>query len=383
MNQEPKRPVAQPSSPLDLRLRRGAICPRDVCSTDGEEEKENRRSADNVTDAEDIVCAPSIPCMIMQSPSSSPPSTGHKTQQQQQQLRAGSAAQPSMNGVVQKPPRTPAVDPFINNGGDFSVSNLLKYSGNVENVKQEFSGNDAPTVAGRHVHKYNSVHKPPGPSAVGAVLSPVIVQHGDLVNHHPAVLHYLPPEMSVRLHPANPVTEIGGGGAVQGHPIAHQFFLKQVPSKCESCNIVFCKYENFLAHKKHYCASRPVPPLQQNVVVVDVDDAADCKTSPEGSPGPAGKPPSVCSPRSSKDSVSPTPVQLKPPIAQFVCPTCGVKFSSFDNLSTHQTYYCPNRLTAVGSGNQDPAAVQTDKSLSKCCPKCKVSTHCTPAHSFG
>ncbi|VVC45221.1 Hypothetical protein CINCED_3A005310 [Cinara cedri] len=333
-HQEVKRPIAQSSSPLDLRLNRVAKPSHDI-STDGEEEKENRLSDGNITDAEDIVCAPSIPCMIL-SPSSSPPS-GNKTPQQR------SVVQPPINGIIQKPQTLEVFDGPERNG-KFSVSSLLHMTNKLENMKQESVGEvqPPPAVVQRYNmqmhHKSRNVVVPTGP-----VLPSGIMQRNDLLNQ--GGLPYFTSEMTLRLA-TNPVPD--------SIPTTHQFFLKQGPSKCESCNIVFCKYENFLAHKKHYCASRP----PQN----DVDDAD--KTSPEGSPGP--KPLTVTSPQSSKDSVSPTPT-LKPPMIQFICSTCGVKFSSFDNLTTHQSFYCPNRMT----GTQD----QADKSLLhlKACPKCKMS----------
>lgn len=37
---------------------------------------------------------------------------------------------------------------------------------------------------------------------------------------------------------------------------APQVLVKQGVSKCKECNIVFCKYENYVIHKKHYCSAR-------------------------------------------------------------------------------------------------------------------------------
>lgn len=392
---EIKRPAVQPSSPLDLRLKRVSVnssSQQDIGGgggggggTDGEEEKENRRCSDgNITDVEDIVCLPSIPYMIP-SPSSSPP-TRNKTPQphhQHHHQRPPCSVQPAgmCNGAVQvQKPHTP---PDAERNGKFSVSSLL-------HVKQEPVPPPVTVISryGGHQPSAAAHHKPPGrvaslqPPAAGVVagIGPTVA------------LPYFTSEMTLRLAAAaaaaaaaatasNPAVSTADGMAP-----AHQFYLKQGPSKCESCNIVFCKYENFLAHKKHYCASRPPPPPpqhqhqhQQQHQHGDADDVAD-KTSPEGSPGP--KPLTVSSPLSSKDSVSPTPVQLKQPMIQFICSTCGVKFSSFDNLTTHQSYYCPNRATtavAVG-GQQDPAALQhlqLDKSLLSKCPKCKVSNSIT------
>ncbi|KAL5238046.1 hypothetical protein ACI65C_005456 [Semiaphis heraclei] len=415
------RPVAQPSSPLDLRLKRVAKSSQDGTGfMDGEEEKENRRSDGNVTDAEDIVCAPSIPCMIL-SPSSSPtsggggdgnggnrtpqhrPGTHHQhhiqqLQQQQQQLQHHQQLQqqqqqnlhrshnqlplqPPTNGIVQhsgKPvPSATVYEGIDRNGGKFSVSSLLHASGGrlPDGVKQEPANNgESPHHAMHQLpaahRRFNAIHKSLLSSAAVAPMPPGVQPRGlgELLNPA-AVLPYFAPDMTLRLTP-NSVQDGGGGGMPPAH---HQFYLKQGPSKCESCNIVFCKYENFLAHKKHYCASRPTPDSGEG----DVD-----KTSPVGSPG--SKPLTVSSPQSSKDSVSPTPV-LKPPMIQFICSTCGVKFSSFDNLTTHQTFYCPNR-TAVAL--QEPSADNKGAPAPSKCPKCKMpvdGTHhhqCQPANCW-
>ncbi|XP_025270925.1 zinc finger protein ush isoform X1 [Camponotus floridanus] len=74
--------------------------------------------------------------------------------------------------------------------------------------------------------------------------------------------------------------------------------------RCKECNIVFCRHENFVAHKKHYCQAR--------------------ETTVSNSPPPPGTPP--------------------PPICvQLICAACGIKFASMDNLVAHQAYYCPKR----------------------------------------
>lgn len=396
----------QPSSPLDLRLKRVSFkssSQQDIGGggggTDGEEEKENRRCSDgNITDAEDIVCAPSIPYMIL-SPSSSPP-TRNKTPQphhQHHHQRPPGSVQPAglCNGAV--PLQKPQTPPEAERNGKFSVSSLL-------HVKQEPVPSPVAVMSrysGHHHLAAAMQHKPHGRGASLQPPTTAVVSRGDMLGPA-AALPYFTPEMTLRLAAAAAAAAAASSNSTvataDGLAPTHQFYLKQGPSKCESCNIVFCKYENFLAHKKHYCASRPPQPLppqqqhqqhqhqnqhQQQQQHGDADDAVD-KTSPEGSPGP--KPLTVSSPLSSKDSVSPTPVQLKPPMIQFICSTCGVKFSSFDNLTTHQSYYCPNRATtavAVG-GQQDPATLHhlqqlQDKSLLSKCPKCKVSS--TPMYT--
>ncbi|XP_032678048.1 zinc finger protein ush isoform X3 [Odontomachus brunneus] len=80
--------------------------------------------------------------------------------------------------------------------------------------------------------------------------------------------------------------------------------VKQGVSRCKECNIVFCRHENFVAHKKHYCQSRG-------------------ETTVSNSPPPSGTP--------------------SPPLVQLICAACGIKFASMDNLAAHQAFYCPKR----------------------------------------
>lgn len=63
----------------------------------------------------------------------------------------------------------------------------------------------------------------------------------------PGSLSLLSPELQIKVSsveiPAVPAT-------------APQVLVKQGVSKCKECNIVFCKYENYVIHKKHYCSAR-------------------------------------------------------------------------------------------------------------------------------
>lgn len=101
-----------------------------------------------------------------------------------------------------------------------------------------------------------------------------------------------------------------------------QVFVKKGVSKCKECNIVFCKYENYLAHKKHYCSAR------------NFDETDGNKVSPSISPQP----------KSPGNSLA---------YQQLICGACGIKFTSLDNLTAHQTYYCNNRadLTVTSVSN--------------------------------
>lgn len=96
-----------------------------------------------------------------------------------------------------------------------------------------------------------------------------------------------------------------------------QIFVKQGVSKCKECNIVFCKYENYLAHKKHYCSAR------------DFGENKDGKSKPS--------PPT--SPLANNSGTGGTHSYQ-----QLICAACGIKFTSLDNLSAHQLYYCPKRV---------------------------------------
>ncbi|GBP77509.1 Zinc finger protein ush [Eumeta japonica] len=107
----------------------------------------------------------------------------------------------------------------------------------------------------------------------------------------------------------------------EGVPPAPQVLVKQGVSKCKECNIVFCKYENYLVHKRHYCSSGTL----------------EERASPAPEPGPR-------------------------PYRQLICFACGIRFNSLDNLATHQSYYCskretrsPRAVAATGQGAAEAA----------------------------
>ncbi|XP_030028371.1 zinc finger protein ush isoform X2 [Manduca sexta] len=105
----------------------------------------------------------------------------------------------------------------------------------------------------------------------------------------------IPPALALRLASELPVTAA-----------SPQVLVKQGVSKCKECNIVFCRYENYRVHKRHYCS--------------------------------AG---------SGEERASPAPPEPGPPpqYRQLICLACGIHFSSLDNLTTHQSYYCTKRET--------------------------------------
>ncbi|TGZ49412.1 Zinc finger protein ush [Temnothorax longispinosus] len=100
-----------------------------------------------------------------------------------------------------------------------------------------------------------------------------------------------------------PPTELALRLAELPPPPVPGVLVKQGVSRCKECNIVFCRHENFVAHKKHYCQAR--------------------ETTVSNSPPPPGTP--------------------SPPLVQLICAACGIKFASIDNLVAHQAFYCPKR----------------------------------------
>ncbi|KAK5646276.1 hypothetical protein RI129_004740 [Pyrocoelia pectoralis] len=129
-------------------------------------------------------------------------------------------------------------------------------------------------------------------------------------NLHPLLLRagsmsLFPPELQIRL----------AAGELPTMPAATpQVLVKQGVSKCKECNIVFCKHENYVVHKKHYCSAR----LQD-------EDISKNSVSPPVSPGSA------------------TTTSPAGQYQQLICLACGIKFTSLDNLNAHQSYYCLKR----------------------------------------
>lgn len=138
---------------------------------------------------------------------------------------------------------------------------------------------------------------PPTPFGIPPALHPLLLRAGSL--------SLLPPELQLRL----------AAGELPPIPATTpQVLVKQGVSKCKECNIVFCKHENYLIHKKHYCSAR-----------TQEDEASKTSGSPPVSPGSVG-------------TTSPAGQYQ-----QLICLACGIKFTSLDNLNAHQAYYCLKR----------------------------------------
>ena len=135
--------------------------------------------------------------------------------------------------------------------------------------------------------------------------------------------------------------------------------VKQGEARCNECNIIFYKEENYLVHKKHYCAARD----KAN----DEDRQSVGRQSPAASRGSLSPPTRVIKSESAPavNNAMRDASKSSKSSAQFVCSPCGIKFTSPDNLAAHQTYYCPKR-----------EGVSSEEGVTKGmwrCPRCRVA----------
>lgn len=322
------------------------------------EDKENRRTIQNRSrspqspDHEDIICAPSIPLILStsstcSSPSPSPlspalSSSSHSSKKfEGRKVRndsvcnspspKSSAVSPSPksprstpNGIVSKQNKIDEKkkpDSPLKQDPSISLQNLLLAAvaqNQMDLSKGEYPRLPIPPELVPHLLS----RIPEGKPGLGLPLRP-----GD-----PALLPYLAPELALNLPPPPP-------------PPPH-VLVKQGESKCNECNIVFYRIENFVAHKMYYCGANAATKMTEEKPV---------------------SPPMTTSPKELPKE--PAPSTSKLPVYQFICAACGIKFTSYDNLTAHQTYYCPKR-----------ANVDQDKL--RRCPKCKVFNSSPLQYSF-
>lgn len=155
-------------------------------------------------------------------------------------------------------------------------------------------------------------------------------------NKHETLNSFLVDKKQQQSNSASPVPAAIPNAAIP--PIPPQIFVKKGSSKCKECNIVFCKQENYIAHKKHYCSAR------------NLDDAENIKVSPPLSPN------------------SQSPNQLS--YQQLICGACGIKFTSLDNLNAHMMYYCPKRVELQVHHQSTSSA--SNNTVKEKCGKCKT-----------
>ncbi|XP_014248029.1 zinc finger protein ush isoform X2 [Cimex lectularius] len=413
--EKPKTTEPIGTSPLDLSCRRSedkeAVIV-DMC----EDEKENRQSVNNqrthttTPEHEDIICAPSIPLMLSTSStcsspspaplspslSSSPHSVAKKGEKRprSESVHSNSPSpkstrvSPSPNiksprrtpNGINKSPRdrhTPEIPPSAKDNNNINLQNLLLAAvtqsqiDSLHNVKSEFPNLPfSPEILSHLSALYNArlskskgLQPIPGLLAGGSSIPPIPMTlpqlsggrpSAELLNHA-AILPLLTSEMALRIAAAAASsTELP-----PPPPAPPQVLVKQGDSKCQECNIVFYKLENYIAHKKHYCSARKV---------ADSSSQDEKTPSPMGSSSPPTTPPKETKSKSPVAPVTNTPSTSKPTMYQFICAACGIKFTAYDNLTAHQTYYCPKRTIN-----------ETDKP--RRCPKCKMAMvgehHCS------
>ncbi|KAL1457983.1 hypothetical protein WDU94_008160 [Cyamophila willieti] len=338
--------------PLDLTTHRPEAESGDMC----EDEKENRRSVDNHSvETEDIVCAPSIPLLLSTSSTCSSPSPSPapiSPCSNSSQRREGQSNSSSPRSGASPPARLRRPHNGMK-AKDMDVKRRRIDSNSISQSGFSPVGFDVPNlflaaVAAQHDLKNDLPFPPELLPHLAASVSPRLNVSKNaklppgllpgvpaaLQNLNPALLPMLNPELALRISAELPTASP-----------APSLVVKQGVSKCQECNIVFCKLENYLAHKKHYCSAR------QNAEASVKEEIQP--PNPQLKPSP--------SPPSPTTSVSPKPTT---PLLQFICNACGVKFMSYESLTAHQTYYC-NKKPIVSSSSSVTSQDGSEKSNRK------------------
>ncbi|KAK3913985.1 Zinc finger protein ush [Frankliniella fusca] len=391
--------------PLDLSLRRASDC-----SEPDQDMDEDVHVQDH--EHEDIVCAPSIPLMLSasstcSSPSPAPP-PGLGPSPSPPPLPQ---PPPGPGGSSRKRPHSPALSP-TDRGGKKSprrTPNGVVHSGAAAGlhaglVKKETERAESERERAVAVHAS-------GPGAGAAAVGPdpqLLLQsvlagrglsqglaQGLAQGSLPLLLgNPLTSPLSANIELALRMAAVSAAELQQQvapppPPPPPQVHVKHGVSKCMECNIVFCRHENYLAHKRHYCQAR----LQE--------DAAPAEGGGGGGGGGGGNAPSP-SPvvARSPSSSSPPETQSAAPAApvaaaaagggaapalthvQYICARCHIKFTSLDNLTHHQAYYCPKRPQGQDAALPGPGSgkVVEDKGKRRC-PKCKALVPADQTHS--
>ncbi|KAE8741618.1 hypothetical protein FOCC_FOCC012820 [Frankliniella occidentalis] len=348
---------AQGLGPLDLSVPRRAS----DCSEPDQDMDEDVHVQDH--EHEDIVCAPSIPLMLSASSTCSSPSPAPPPG-----LGPSPSPPPMPHPPSRKRPHSPALSP-TDRGGKKSprrTPNGVVHAGLVKKESTEServpAGSGVPVVGPDPQLLLQSV-------LAGRGISQGLAQ-GLAQSSLPLLLgnHLTSPlsaniELALRMAAVS-AAELQQQVAPQPPPPPPQVHVKHGVSKCMECNIVFCRHENYLAHKRHYCQAR----LQE--------EAAPAEASNAPSPGVARSPSSSSPPEPQPAApAAPAPAAgAAPTHVQYICARCPIKFASLDNLTHHQAYYCPKRPLGQDGVMQapGPGKVVEDKGKRRC-PKCKAT----------
>ncbi|KAI5704238.1 hypothetical protein M8J75_003269 [Diaphorina citri] len=341
--------------PLDLTTHRSGVEAGDMC----EDEKENRRSVENHSvETEDIVCAPSIPLLLSTSSTCSSPSPApispcsNSSQKREGQSnssspRSGTSPPAKLrrpyNGMKMKEvevKRRRMDSGSLSQPGfapvGFDVPNLfLAAVAAQQDLKSDlpFPPELLPHLAASVSPRLSLPKNAKLPPGLLPGLQNLLPRGGAEIVNPATLLPMLNPELALRI----------SAGELPNVSQTPPLVVKQGVSKCQECNIVFCKLENYLAHKKHYCSAR---------------QSAESSVKEESQPPTSQMKPSP-SPPSPATSVSPKPTT---PHLQFICTACGVKFMSYDSLTAHQTYYCNKKPIVPSSSSQDGSDKSNRKS---------------------
>ncbi|XP_034237477.1 zinc finger protein ush [Thrips palmi] len=378
-------PGSAPSGhgPLDLSVRRASDCSDADLDAD-----------DNVPvqdhEHEDIVCAPSIPLMLSASSTCSSPSPA-----------PGLGPSPSPPPVAPQPPMPPMPSRKRPHSPAMALSPTERERDRGKKSPRRTPNGVAVATAAPVVPKKEaeivtlapSPVLPPGmPQGVPAVPDPQLLLQSVLAGARlPQGLQGLPQGLAqgLPLLLGNPLAgplELAlrmaavSAAELQQQVASHpppppppQMHVKQGVSKCQECNIVFCRHENFLAHKRHYCQAR----LQDDEAAAEGSNASSPAAVTSRSPS-ASSPPEAqvaATPANASASTPSGPLAAPTTHVQYICARCHIKFTSVDNLTHHQAYYCPKRPVDAGAAPlPGPGAGKgvEDKGRRRC-PKCKVS----------
>ena len=128
-------------------------------------------------------------------------------------------------------------------------------------------------------------------------------------------------------------------------------------NRCDDCNIVFYKHENYKVHKEMYCAGRRSSEMAGSETMTS-QQSPRRTTQSATSPGKSARAPA----EQRRDSVT----SADEFTMQYFCVPCNIRFSNPDTLEAHQQYYCPARkvmaeqlaLSATAAGSQSPPRQQ-------------------------
>ncbi|GFR18008.1 uncharacterized protein TNCT_344231 [Trichonephila clavata] len=194
----------------------------------------------------------------------------------------------------------------------------------------------------------------------GISVSPSSPFSGDMYHYYssPGVLSRMP-HVSDRISPLPPTlqADVPVDKVIPSAGMPPPKLLKQGDNVCEECHIVFYKYDNYLAHKKHYCAYR----RKQLSAIAAAAASSQEQLSDDNNSNHSGHNDSSTSYQSDDASKTVMRRVVEHPVESFrsvitksshsvyCCDACGVKFSTSDNLFAHQTYYCIKKADSAMS----------------------------------